>query len=164
MKIIEIAKSYIGKKEKKNNSGFEDPQMEKDMKEVGWQPGWAWCAGFIEMIAWKAFPEKKDKIKGLFVPSAVSTYRNLVGAGHQRSMIPEVGDFVFFQKMEDGNPLWTGHCGIVSEVINATTFKSIEGNTNAGGSREGDSVQEKKRHVDPMVKDGLKVIGFIKLL
>ena len=164
MNIIEIARPYIGKKEKRGNSGFEDPQMEKDMREVGWQLGYAWCAGFIEMLAWKAYPEHKDKIKGLFVPSAVSTYRNLMGAGYKRTMFPELGAFVFWQKMEDGNPLWTGHCGVVSEVINSTEFKSIEGNTSDSGSRNGDGVYENHRKVKLDIKDGLKVIGFIKIV
>lgn len=163
MTIIEIAKTYIGKKEKPGNTGFEDKVMEADMRAVGWQPGWAWCAGFLELLAWKAYPEKKEAIKGLFVPSAVNTFRNLVKAGYKSTMTPEVGAFVFWQKMDDGKALWQGHCGVVSDVLGPTTFKSIEGNTSSLGSREGDSVQEKMRTVKAEVLDGLKVIGFIKL-
>lgn len=161
--IVGIARTYIGKKEKPGNTGFEDKQMELDMRAVGWQPGWAWCAGFIEMVAWKAYPEKKEAIKGLFVPSAVNTFRNLIKAGYKSSMVPEVGSFVFWQKMDEGKALWQGHCGIVSDFIGEQTFKSIEGNTNSAGSREGDSVQEKLRTVKPEVMNGLKVIGFIKI-
>jgi len=162
-KLVEVARLDIGKKEKKGNTGFEDPQLEKDMIAVGWANGWAWCACILEKWVWQAFPERKQEVKGLFVPSAVNTYKNLVGSGYDRTMIPEVGRLVFWQKMDDGKALWTGHCGIVSEVINETTFKSIEGNTNSAGSREGDSVQEKTRTVNLQVTDGLKVIGFIKI-
>jgi hypothetical protein len=161
MQIVEIAKQYIGKKEKSGNTGFLDPVMEKDMKAVGWQAGWAWCAGFIEMICWKAYPTRIEELKGHFVPSAVNTFRNLRKAGYKDSMVPEVGAFVFWQRVKDGMGQWQGHCGIVSEVTGPTTFKSIEGNTNGAGSREGDGVYEKQRTVKADVQDGLKVIGFI---
>lgn len=164
MNLVEVAKADIGKKEKSGNSGFYDPLLEKEMRAVGWVPGYAWCACILEKWVWQAHPELKDKVKGLFVPSAVGTYKQLVGAGYQRSMVPEVGSLVFWQKMDDGKALWTGHCGIVSSVTSPTTFLSIEGNTNSSGSREGDSVQEKARRVNPEVTDGLKVIGFIKLV
>lgn len=163
MSIVEIARRDIGKKEKPGNSGFVDPTLEARMKAVGWVPGWAWCACIQEVWAWEAYPELKDKIKGLFVPSAVNTHRNLVKAGYISSMIPTVGAFVYWQKMDDGKPLWTGHAGVVSRVIDDKEFYSIEGNTNAAGSREGDSVQEKHRFVNPAVKDGLKVMGFVTL-
>jgi hypothetical protein len=163
MQIVEIAKQYIGKKEKPGNTGFVDKQMEADMRAVGWQPGWAWCAGFCEAIAWKAYPTRINELKGHFVPSAVNTYRNLLKAGYKTSLTPEVGAFVFWQRMKDGIGQWQGHCGIVSEVIDSKTFKSIEGNTNGSGSREGDGVYEKNRVVRSDVEDGLKVIGFIKI-
>jgi hypothetical protein len=163
MQIVEIAKQYIGKKEKPGNTGFVDPVMEKDMKAVGWEAGWAWCAGFIEMICWKAYPIRIAELKGHFVPSAVNTYRNLLKAGYKTSMVPEVGAFVFWQRVKDGMGQWQGHCGIVSEVTDSKTFKSIEGNTNGAGSREGDGVYEKQRTVKADVQDGLKVIGFIKI-
>lgn len=164
MDLVEVARLDIGKKEKPGNTGFHDPLLEKEMRAVGWVPGYAWCACILEKWVWQAHPEMKEKVKGLFVPSAVNTYKNLVGSGYDRTMVPEVGRLVFWQKMDDGKALWTGHCGIVSSVTSPTTFLSIEGNTNSAGSREGDSVQEKARKVDPSVQDGLKVIGFIKLI
>lgn len=164
MNLVEVAKADIGKKEKSGNSGFYDSLLEKEMRAVGWVPGYAWCACILEKWVWQAHPELKEQVKGLFVPSAVNTYKNLVGAGYDRTMIPEVGRLVFWQKMDDGHALWQGHCGIVSEVINDTEFKSIEGNTNSAGSREGDSVQLKSRRVNLQITDGLKVIGFIKLV
>lgn len=163
MQIVEIARKYVGKKEKPGNTGFIDSEMEKDMKAVGWQNGHSWCEYFIEMIAWRAYPERIQELRGHFVPSAVNSYRNLLRAGYKASLTPEVGSFMFMQRMKDGIAQWQGHCGIVSEVISETKFKSIEGNTNSAGSREGDSVQEKTRQVISNVEDGLKVIGFIKL-
>lgn len=163
MTLSEIARIDIGKKEKPGNSGFEDPTLEKEMKAVGWLPGYAWCACIQERWVWKAFPELKEKVKGLFVPSAVNTFRNLVKAGYKHSMIPTVDALVYWQRMQEGNPIWMGHAGVVSKVIDDTEFYSIEGNTNAAGSREGDSVQEKHRHVRADVENGLRVIGFVTL-
>jgi len=160
--IVDIARRDIGKKEKPGNSGFQDADLEKRMLSVGWQAGWAWCASIQETWAWAAFPELKEKIKGLFVASATATYRNLVRAGYKSTMKPEVGAFVYWQRMQDGNAQWQGHAGVVSKVISDTEFYSIEGNTNSDGSREGDSVQEKHRFVK-QVENGLQVIGFIKL-
>jgi len=163
MQIVEIAKQYIGKKEKSGNTGFVDPQHEKELREVGWIAGHSWCAYQIEAWAWKAYPTRIAELKGHFVPSAVNTYRNLLKAGYKSSMVPEVGAFVFWQRVKDGIGQWQGHCGIVSEVTDSKTFKSIEGNTNGAGSREGDGVYEKQRTVKADVQDGLKVIGFIKI-
>jgi hypothetical protein len=163
MQIVEIAKQYIGKKEKSGNTGFVDPQHEKELREVGWIAGHSWCAYQIEAWAWKAHPTRIAELKGHFVPSAVNTYRNLLKAGYKTSMVPEVGAFVFWQRVKDGMGQWQGHCGIVSEVTDSKTFKSIEGNTNGAGSREGDGVYEKQRTVKADVQDGLKVIGFIKI-
>lgn len=163
MKLVEAARKDLGKKEKPGNTGFEDAKLEAAMRVVGWQPGWAWCACIQEKWVWEAYPELQQKVKGLFVPSAVNTFRNLIRAGYKSTMIPEVGALVYWQKMDDGKALWQGHAGVVSEVINATTFKSIEGNTSNKGSRNGDGVYELTRTVRADVQDGLKVIGFIKL-
>lgn len=163
MTLVEIARKDVGKRETRANSGFEDKDLQKRMEAVGWQPGWAWCASIQEAWAWEAYPDKKEAIKGLFVPSAVNTFRNLVKAGYKSSMIPTEGAFVYWQKYQNGSPIWQGHAGVVSKVVNNTEFYSIEGNTNEKGSREGTSVLEKHRFVIPEVEDGLKVIGFITI-
>lgn len=163
MNIVEVAKKDLGKKEKPGNSGFQDRELELAMLAVGWQPGWAWCAGILEKWAWEAYPEKKEQIKGLFVPSAVNTFKNLVQAGFKKYDTPKVGTFVFWQKYEDGKGAWMGHCGVVIEVISDVAFKSIEGNASTGGSRNGDGVYIVNRVVKKEVQDGLKVIGFIEI-
>lgn len=161
MTLVEAARKDLGKKEKPGNTGFQDPELEKAMKAVGWQPGWAWCASIQEKWIWEAFPNLKQEVNGYFVPSATATFRNLKNAGYKVSMEPTVGALVYWQRMQDGNALWQGHAGVVSKVISPKEFMSIEGNTNAAGSREGDSVQEKSRQVRSDVQNGLKVIGFV---
>lgn len=163
MTLVEIARQDLGKKEKLGNVGFEDPELEKAMKAVGWHPGWAWCASIQEKWIWEAYPHLKESVMGYFVPSATATFRNLKNAGFQTSMRPAFGALVYWQRMKDGEGLWQGHAGVVSRVVNDLEFYSIEGNTNSAGSREGDSVQEKHRFVRMDVKNGLKVIGFVKI-
>lgn len=163
MKIVEIAKSYVGQKEKPGNAGFVDKQLEKDMRACGWVPGWAYCAIFLEMIFRKANPEKAKEMDGLFVPSAVATFRSLVKAGYESSMVPEVGAFVFWQRMQDGKGQWQGHAGIVIEVIDKSTFKTVEANTSNAGGRTGDGIYQLERKVRTNVENGLQIIGFVKV-
>lgn len=163
MSIIEIARKDLGKKEKPGNTGFYDADLEKWHRAVGWSPGWAWCSTMVEVWAWEAYPEKKAELQPLFVPSAVNTFRNLVRAGYKVSETPIEGAFVFWQKIKDGAPQWMGHAGLCVQVIDDKTFKSIEGNTSNSGSRNGDGVYELTRTVNPEVKNGLRVLGFIKI-
>lgn len=162
-KLVEVATLDIGKKEKPGNSGFVDKDHEKRLREVGWRPGWAWCSSQQEAWVWAAYPELKDIVNGFFVPSATATFRNLKNAGYPVSMQPKVGDLVYWQRIQDGKALWQGHAGVVSRVVSDAEFYSIEGNTNATGSREGDSVQEKLRYVRSDVENGLKVMGFVTI-
>jgi len=162
MTLVDIARKDLGKKEKPGNTGFEDKQLEKDMIAVGWEAGWAWCAAIQEKWIKEAYPEKYESLKGMFVASAVATFRNLYKAGFPLSMVPTVGALVYWQRMHDGVAQWQGHAGVVSQVVSEKEFYSIEGNTNGSGGREGDGVYEKHRFVKD-VDDGLKVIGFIMI-
>lgn len=163
MNLVDVARQYIGKKEKRGNMGFEDPEHEKKLRDVGWHPGWPWCSSQQEAWIWEAYPHLKEAVMGYFVPSATATFRNLKNAGFQTSMKPSFGALVYWQRIKDGEALWQGHAGVVSRVVSDTEFYSIEGNTNSAGSREGDSVQEKQRFVRLDVKNGLKVMGFVKI-
>lgn len=161
MKIIDIARTYIGKKEKPGNSGFEDPVFEKEMIARGWEKGFSWCALFAELVTSKAYPEEKAMLQ-LFNAGAVKTFERFQAAGFKISNKPELGSLVIWQHYKDGKSIWQGHVGIVSEVINDTTFKSIEGNGSAGGSSNGDRVVEKLR-TTAVKRNGLNIKGFITL-
>lgn len=161
-KIVQVAKKYLGKVEKPNNSGWQDAEFERRMKEVGWLMGQAWCAYAVELFFKEAFPEEYKKLERCFDASAVKTFNKFKEAGYPISQTPSVGAIVVWQTQKGGKPHWTGHCSICSEVIDNTTFKSIEGNTSASGSREGYIVAEKLRTIKK-VTNGLQVLGFIKL-
>ena len=158
--IVDIARADLGKVEKPGNSGFADPQLEKEMVEVGWQKGNSWCALISERWAKKAFPAKYAELSKLFSASAVQTFKNFEKAGYTIFKTPVLGAIVIWQKYSKGVASWQGHAGVVSEVISDTEFKSIEGNGSVKGSREGTTVVEQRRRVVKL-DTGLNVLGFI---
>jgi hypothetical protein len=163
-RVVDIARTYIGKKEKPGNSGFEDPAFETEMLNEGWMRGWAWCATFQKLIFKKALPLKSKVFDLFFTPGAVATFNNF--AKTKNFLIsdkPFVGALVIWRHFENGiaHP-WQGHAGVVSEVIDDTAFKAIEGNTSSGGSRNGDRVAEQCR-TTAFTENGLNVLGFIRI-
>lgn len=157
--IVETAKKYIGKTEKPNNSGFTDATFEKRMADTGWLKGNSWCAYFCELVwkeAYKGNPFLTE-INKLFSGSATATYKNFDVAKWPVGKTPKPGALAVWRH---GNG-WQGHIGIVIEN-NGDTFKTIEGNTNDKGGREGYIVAVKKRTlVTPYSAKGLNLIGFI---
>ncbi len=163
MKPEDVARKYIGFTEKPGNKGFNDVVFENKMIQEGFQSGHAWCCYFAELVFKEAFPAKVAEFNKLFSASTVQTFRNFKNANYIISDIPVKGYLVIWQTQKDGVPQSTGHAGIVSEVYDKELFKSIEGNTNDKGGREGYIVAEKLRRVKK-VTNGLQVLGFIKLL
>jgi hypothetical protein len=53
-----------------------------------------------------------------------------------------------------------GHAGVVVEAHD-NYFKSVEGNTNDAGGREGYIVAEKRRYYTFDVDNGLRLLGFV---
>jgi hypothetical protein len=162
MSPSEVATRYLGKTEKPANSGFTDAEFERRMKEVGWLRGQAWCACYVELVFKEAYPDKAKKLDAYFSASAVQTFKNFQAAGFKISKTPIKDSIVIWQTQKSGKPHWSGHAGVCVEVVDNTAFKSIEGNTNAEGGREGMIVAKKLRTIKP-VKNGLQVMGFIVL-
>ena len=50
---------------------------------------------------------------------------------------------------------------VVDSVNPDGTISTIEGNTGAGGGREGDGVYSKKRNIKSQNKNGLHIVGYI---
>jgi hypothetical protein len=163
--IVETAKSYIGQEEILGNLGFKNSDFENKMKSVGWQKTQAWCSYFTELIWKQAYGKinKQDIIKELnllFDGSAVKTYNNFKNK-FIVSKEPIDGSIVIWQHYSNSEPGWTGHAGIVVDILD-NSIKTIEGNTNNDGSREGYMVCEKIRPLNfNPVKNGLVLRGFI---
>ena len=160
--VIKNALSYLGEREKSGNSGFINPDFEAEMKEEGWQKGWAWCALFCKVVYKNALPEKAAELNKIFSPSVVQTFKNFEKAKYPVHALPRPGYLVLWQSIKDGRPQSTGHAGIVTSLKSTWEFKSIEGNTSEAGSREGIIVGENDRKVLKDVWNGLKVLGFFQ--
>lgn len=171
---IKTARENLGKKEIAGNNGFKDPVFDRYMRMVGFENGWAWCALFAQ-LCWSKEPYEKKaflitSISDCFTANAVRTFENFENdqSGYfQVSKEPDIGAVVIWEKRVNGKPdktgIWTkGHAGIVSE-ISEKGFKSIEGNTNSEGGREGIEVAEMQRIYNFEDQNGLCLKGFIKL-
>jgi surface antigen len=162
-KIIIAAQKYIGQYEKKNNSGFYSRDFEKKMESVGWSPTQSWCAYFAE-LAWKdgfaGHPLLKT-LDRLFSGSATATFANFSASKlFKTGATPKLGALVVWRFGND----WRGHIGIVTSIDGKGGFKSVEGNTNQAGGREGVAVLEKYRKTkEPFKAKGLNIVGFVYL-
>lgn len=163
MNAFEVASKYIGQTEKPANAGFNDAEFEAKMKAVGFQPSFAWCALFAELVFKETYPAKAKELDKLFSASAVQTFKNFEKASYLIGHAPREGFLVIWQQMKGGVPQWQGHAGIVGKVTDNWIFESIEGNTNDGGGREGYIVAKRTRKHIADVKDGLKVLGFVQI-
>lgn len=167
--IVNIALSYVGKLETKNNSGFQDPEFQAAMESVGWKKGEAWCASFTRLVylkAYKDFPVTVRQLERLCSKSAVQTHhlfdksdwKTVDGSDNKFIKKPQLGALVVW-RMGSG---YSGHIGVVVDVVSDTEFYTVEGNTNSVGGREGVEVARKKRRTDvPFGKNRLNLIGFI---
>lgn len=161
--IVAAAKWYDGRTEKPSNAGFTDPNFEKELKSVGWEKSYAWCAFFTKLIYTKAY--KNDAklsavVRDRFNGGALATYNNAKADGiFKVSDMPVIGAIAVWQHGNSGN----GHVGIViSFDLETNTMYCIEGNTNASGSREGDRVAIKARTIKrDRTASGLNLKGFI---
>lgn len=156
------AQKYVGKTEILGNKGFKDPAFEAEMKEEGWQKGYAWCMLFAKLVYVNCYPEKSAELRKLFVPGVLNTFRNLRDAAYPIGHLPQLDALVCWAQMKDGKQTGFGHAGIVSELL-ADGFKSIEGNTAGSGVREGWIVAENRHGLGFTATKGLRLLGFVMI-
>lgn len=144
LRLVEIAKSFVGTQEQGVNAG---PVVQQFQKAVdGKALGEAWCMCFVQFCIKQV--EKEFGIKSMIYKSEhCLTVWNSTLAGVRR-MVPEPGRIMIMQRRQKA----AGHAGIVSELRSppAQEFYTIEGNTTSGKGieREGDGVFEKRRLPD----------------
>lgn len=162
-RIIAISKAFIGQQEISGNRGFQNEEMERLMKEVGWKPGDAWCVYFVKLIWHLQAPDwLKPKIKSAISGSSQQTWQNVTqDSAFLISKIPKPGDMVIWQNYKNGAGLNTGHAGVVTKV-NVNNFHTIEGNTNLSVSNDGIEVAEKVREYNFTNNNGLRLKGFVR--
>lgn len=164
--IVSYAFEYLGQEEIKGNMGFKDPVFNDKMNSVGMIDGYAWCCLFTELCWVEAYKEFNPEVLPLlakeFTAGTVRTFRHFKSLGWT-SKTPEAGDIVIWQSYKGGRAKTSGHAAIVIEV-NGKSLKTIEGNTNDKGGREGYIVAEKNRTINFNNDNGLRMLGFIKPL
>ncbi|MNK43393.1 hypothetical protein D3C87_620960 [compost metagenome] len=126
--IIETAKKEIGVREVRENDGARLDQYNAyvGLKKV------PWCASFV---SWCFGQAGYSQPRTAWSPSLFPADR--IAKNPVAGMV--LG--IYFEHLKR-----IGHCGIVEEVRNDWVY-SIEGNTNVNGSREGDAVCRRMRHV-----------------
>lgn len=163
-KLIEVAKRYVGQKELPGNVFTDETPLGKLVRSAGHKDGEAWCAYFVEGCAVEAFPHLKFQLTKYFDASAVKSFHNFKAAGFATIVTdPLPGDICVMQKYTKGVAQWQGHMCIVEAVLPGSGFITIDGNTNAAGSREGVMVMDGKKKDFKFHSDGLTLLGFIRL-
>lgn len=157
MKIVELAKKYLGEKEISGNNGFQNKEFDSLMRKYGFKNGDAWCLHFVRMI----YRESGYHTRNIS-PSAVSSMKLATKSGNWHAE-PVLGAVAIFRTFKNGKAQRTGHGAIVSEITNEG-YQTIDGNTTDKGGREGIMVAIRNRHLnkDSWAKnDGLRLMGFI---
>jgi len=141
---LKIAASQIGVLEQPLGSN-RGPKVDRYLEAAGLDPtqgNFPWCAAFVFWCfneAAKALERKNPVIRTAGVldhwerAGAAGIERITAAKAHMHESLVRPGH-VFI--IDTGNPGGGGHTGLVEEVV-AGKLVTIEGNTNAGGSREG---------------------------
>lgn len=160
-KILTIAKGWIGSEEIQPNLGFKDATLQAKMNKVGFFKGASWCGFFVEVVLFDAYADAPLILAYLhkyLSPGTQTMWHNFKASKEIiTGQLPKVGAVVIWEEGDTTN----GHTGIVSWVSeDGKHFKSIEGNTNGAGGREGYRVWE-NTHVTglPHSLSGLNYLG-----
>lgn len=115
--------------------------VERCLRAVGLGPGYAWCAAFVALCA--------DLAECSIGPKSgrgrVANWAKWAKEDNRIGFKPQRGDLMYWLN-KDG----TGHIGVVSDSHDFFV-ETVEGNTNAEGSREGDGAYRKTRQVTPKI-------------
>lgn len=132
--VIRVAKSQLGVREGYSNGHWNNIQKYSPaVPGLEWSQGMAWCATFCAWVFMTA-GEADSTPRTASCATGVAWFKTR----GRFSEYPAVGAQVFF-----GNGGGT-HTGIVVSYT-ADTITTVEGNTNLGGSAEGDGVYSRVR-------------------
>lgn len=134
IRALEVARTQLNVREKTGNNDGE--AVESYLRSVNLGKGYAWCAAFVYWC-YKQAAEQLDMENPLAKTAGVMDHWRK--AENKRVLIPQKGD-IFIMDFGGGK----GHTGFVLEVVGNKIF-TLEGNTNDGGSREGDGVYKRSR-------------------
>lgn len=138
------------------------------MKSLGWKSGWAWCLFWAETVWLRSYSQYnsfiESKLEKLILGSATGTWSNFKKESKNSNIIlskePVKGAIAIWQKFKDNKADWRGHGAIVYGWTD-TTIKTIDGNSNSKGGREGIEIAKIERPLNFNEDNGLRLLGFI---
>jgi hypothetical protein len=129
--------SQIGVRELTNHN--DGPEVEMYLRTCGLGRGYAWCAAFVKWCYIQCGIDHRS----ITAWAATCINRNhIIYTQGRYNAEPQPGDNITFW---DYYYKRVCHTGLYHRRINDTFYESVEGNTNEGGSSEGDGVYKKKR-------------------
>lgn len=133
--IQKVYTSQIGVREATGRN--DGKEVEKYLRSVGLGKGYAWCAAFVK---WCFDHAGVKTTINAYSPTAQSN--RLLWFKGKLLAEPAPGDVfcLYFPSMKR-----IGHTGFYDGRLNSSLFRTVEGNTNDAGSREGDGVYRKYR-------------------
>jgi hypothetical protein len=156
---LRIAGTQADKKvrETSRNSG---PEVDAYLRSVGLGPGYAWCAAFVHWCF-----DQGSAALALDNPcprTAGALHLWDLCDPHMRDSESGAGPFVPVQPgdvfvIDHGHGL--GHVGFIESRKDDASWWTVEGNTNPGGSREGDGVYRRTRRRDEITRGYLRIGG-----
>jgi hypothetical protein len=144
--ILDLAQKQVGVVEQPSNSN-----RQKYGEWFGWN-GVAWCNIFLSWLYWHSgapIPPLQTSKGCAYVPTMVAHAKKTGQWRPRGTYKPKPGDMIVFQFTTRPD-----HIGIVKAVLADGRIWTIEGNTNAAGSRTGGGVWEVYR------RSG--ILGFIE--
>jgi hypothetical protein len=134
--VVDCYLSQVGVREATGRN--DGPEVEMYLRSVGLGKGYAWCGAFVRWV-----------FDGCGISTRINAWsptahngRNLVWFEKKWHKTPEPGDVftVYSIKLKR-----ISHTGFFHRKINDSFYETVEGNTNEGGSREGDGVYMRRR-------------------
>ncbi|MCP1289807.1 CHAP domain-containing protein [Chromobacterium sp. S0633] len=144
---LKVAVTQLGVEEQPRGSN-DGPRVREYLKAVKLGPGYAWCMAFVYWCAAKVCAD-------LHQANPLLQTAGVLRQWNERSALrvtrPAPGD-VFVMDFGKGQ----GHTGFVEAVLPDGRIQTVEGNTNADGSREGYAVARR-------VRDPKTIRGYLRI-
>ena len=157
LRLVDLARFFIGIGEA--GGANRGPMVEAFQKAVdGKAEGEPWCMGFVQYCIKETIRVHGGSTYMVPTESSLQAWEWSQPVMRIRGR-PQVGDIAIWQH----GGTRAGHTGIVTEVYDGGTMKTVEGNTSIGVGidREGDGVYLRTRPWDDGVGN-MKLVGFIR--